>query len=253
MKRFLSLLKIDVAEQRKGLIIAVSIILGIHFIIYLSSSFTGPGDDIHLIFFANALFILGLIATSLIFRDFHNREEAYFSLTLPGSPLEKYISRFLITTVGYVLGGLVVYFIYSTIAMGISYALFRQSFGVFNPFTLPLWKMIAGYVVAHSVFFFGSVYFKKAAYLKTLLSIIVILLIFSIVATIITALSTITWIGQLIPLIGTNIPVLSLPNTDSLMMFFNIMGRISTIFFCYIMTPALWVLGYIRFKEIEVR
>ncbi len=252
-RRFANILRIDLAEQRKGLIIAVSIILGIHFIIYLSSAFSGPSEEIHTIFFANALMVAGLIATSLIFRDFYRKEESYFSLMLPASPLEKYLSRFLITTVGYILGGIVIYFIYSSIAMGISQAIFGHHMGVFNPFSVTLWQLIGGYIFAHSIFFFGAVYFKKAAYLKTLLSIIVLLLVLTLFATLITALSTITWIGEFFPFTILNLDVIQLPNTGELLRFFTVIGTIAKYFFCFIFIPALWVIGYLRFREIEVR
>ena len=252
-KRFACILKIDAAEQRKGIIIAVSIILGIHFIIYLTSAFTGPSEEIHTIFFANALFIAGLIATSLVFRDFYAKDRAYFSLLLPASNFEKYLSKFLITTLGYVLGGIVVYFVYSMLAMGIAYALFGGSYGVFNPFSGTLWKMIGAYIVAHSIFFFGAVYFKKAAYLKTLLSLIVFAILLTIFVSLLTALTAVTWIDDVLHSAMNGFRDFRLPNAGSVSAFLSAMGLIMRLFVYFIMTPALWVVGFLRFKEIEVR
>jgi hypothetical protein len=252
-KRFLGVCKINLAEHRKGLIIALSIILGIHFIIYLTSAFTGPAEEIHSIFFINALFVAGLIATSLVFRDFYAKDRGYFSLLLPASSFEKYLSKFIITTAGYVVGGVVVYFVYSCVAMGVTFALFGGSYGIFNPFTGTLWKLIGGYLVAHSIFFFGAVFFRNAAYVKTLLSLIVLAIVFSIFASLVTALTAVTWVDDILPFAMNGFQKFKLPNTGSLFTFFEVMRVVTRIFFCFLMPPALWVIGFLRFKEIEVR
>lgn len=252
-KRFFGVCKINLAEHRQGLIIALSIILGIHFIIYLTSAFTGPAEEIHGIFFINALFVAGLIATSLVFRDFYAKDRGYFSLLLPASSFEKYLSKFLITTAGYVVGGIVVYFVYSCMAMGIAYALFGGSYGIFNPFTASLWKLIGGYIVAHSIFFFGAVFFRNAAYVKTLLSLIVLAIVFTIFASLVTALTAVTWMDDILPFAMKGFTNFTLPNTGPVVNFLSVMSVISRSFVYFILPPALWVIGFIRFKEIEVR
>ena len=253
LKRFASVVKIDLAEQKKGLIITLSIILGIHFIIYMTSAFTGPGEEIHFIFFANALFLAGLIATSVVFRDFYAGDRAYFSLLLPASNFEKYVSKFLITTIGYVIGGIVIYFVYSSIVMGLAAALFGSSYGVFNPFTAELWRMIGGYIVVHSIFFFGAVYFRKGAYLKTLLSMIIFAVVITIFASLITALTAATWIDDLIPFAMNGFQNFRIPDTNSVITFLSVMCAIARSFIYFILPPALWITGFLRFKEIEVR
>lgn len=252
-KRFSSILKIDLMEQKKGLIIALSVILGIHFIIHLTSAFAGPREEVHIVFFANLLMVAGLIATSLSFRDFYTRDRAYFSLLLPASRFEKFLSRFLITTAGYVIGGVIVYFIYWLFAAGVSRAMFGIPFTVFNPFTPDLWKLIGAYIIVHSIFFFGAVYFRKGAYLKTLLSIIVLLIVLTIFASLVTALTAITWLDDLIPFVLGNVKQIQLPDSESLVRFLIVMGEITRIFVIFVLTPMLWLIGFLRFREIEVR
>src|SRR6056297_1494334 len=53
--------------------------------------------------FSTILFIGGFLATSSIFKEVHRRESAQSYLMLPASPLEKVISRILISNIGWIL------------------------------------------------------------------------------------------------------------------------------------------------------
>lgn len=251
--RFVSLLRKDFYFQYKAFIIALGSILGIGLIVYLGMAGAGSFPAFHTGFFPNILLLLGLVATSLVFRDIHRSPQNHFSLLIPASSFEKYASRFFITTVVYIFGSLIIYFVFSTFAAGVSFAIFRSHHGIFNPFSKEIWNLIAAYLVVHSIFFFGAVYFKKGAFLKTVLTLTVVGIVISVFAALVTGTVAVVSAGSWLPLIFGNFMYVLEGAQGDLLRFGEVMGHIFRIFILFVLPPALWVLGFIRYREKEVK
>ncbi len=123
-------------------------------------------------FHALNFFILllgGYAMTSVAFKELHHREGSYRWLTLPGSLLEKYISRLILTSIGYVLAATISYTLCAFIIDGLRWLIHNYRDISFNPFDERSLDFIGYFLVIHSLFLVGAVFFKQLAGLKTLL------------------------------------------------------------------------------------
>jgi len=129
-----------------------------------------------------AWIIGGLVITSASFRDLFYKKQGYFYLTLPASTQEKYFSKLIPTTVLWIFLMLVVYLLY----IEVNAWLIGRPGLPFNPFRsdtwAPVWTPIKIYLVLQSVFFLGSIYFKKSPFLTTF-SIVFVIQFFIMVIT----------------------------------------------------------------------
>jgi hypothetical protein len=191
------------------------------------------------------------VVSSLSFSDIHDERKGMFYLSLPGSTLEKFVSRLVQTSIVWSLVVCVVYFVASLIGAGISELLFGGSHGGYFPFSASDWKTVADYLVAQSVFLFGSIYFRKAAFIKTVLAGMILALAYGLYLMIVgrivftsefaAFLPTDNEMNALIETIGENIH-----RWDS---WVRIVDPIVT----YAVIPIFfWVAGFFRLRESEV-
>ena len=193
--------------------------------------------------------------TSLSFKGMHNKLTGHSYLVLPGSTLEKYLSKLLLTTLGWFLACLGGYLVFSLVSAGLTQAVFGMSYGVFNPFSGGVWWWVRLYVITQSVTFVGAIYFRRLHLVKTTLSITVFGLG---LALLVSLLSLALFWGPVKELIldgvSGRLQSLGISPTagDGIERFFVGVGRGWTIFFWWIMAPLCWVLGYIRLRETQV-
>ena len=116
------------------------------------------------------LFIGGYIATSSVFSDINDKFKSSLWFSLPGSSFEKYVLGFLISGVGYVVFITGAFFLASIISAAITQPLFGFSMTIFNPFYSTFFYLIVIYLMTQPMFLVGSIVFKKAAFIKTLLT-----------------------------------------------------------------------------------
>src|SRR5579872_5309262 len=57
------------------------------------------------------LYVGGLTLTSMAFYDVHDKQKAHLFLMLPCSNLERWLSKWFLTSIGYIVGTLLVYWI----------------------------------------------------------------------------------------------------------------------------------------------
>jgi hypothetical protein len=180
-RRFGRLLLRDLAYGYRGLLIAMAAVAGgvivVSAIGALAMSAGGAAEgtvrgDGYFGFFQNLLFLGGFIATSLAFREVWQNGSGIAYLTLPGSVFEKFVAKLLVTSVGFAVGTL----IFMTATAAASEALDRLVFGVghgfFNPFTTAVLQAVARYLVVQSFFLLGSIWFRKLAFVRTVLWIV---------------------------------------------------------------------------------
>ena len=102
-QRLWLLIKRDITIGYRGTLIAAAAVGGFVLLFSLLSAIDTRNDPYYYGMYAALLFLGGYIVTSLAFREVHREESGTFYLTLPGSALEKYLSKLLVTSVGYVL------------------------------------------------------------------------------------------------------------------------------------------------------
>jgi hypothetical protein len=200
------------------------------------------------------LLIGGYIVTSLSFKELHLNGQSVFYLTLPGSSLEKFLSKLLVTSAGYALGSLIFYTAVSSAAEGINRLIFGNGHAFFNPFERSTLILLAVYLVTQAVFLLGSVYFRKLAFIKTNLYI----WLFGLVVVILVAV--IAWlifrdyaIGKRLELepyfqrLGESgeLQAVLVPLAEKF-------GRVAEVLFWGVAAPVCWVISYLRLRETEV-
>lgn len=122
--------------------------------------------------FAYGFYLLvgGFILTSLSFTEMNQPYSKLFYLTLPAASLEKFISRWLITGLGFAILFTIGYSITSLLAKALGLAIFDFDIGDFNPFTAKNVLFFQIYLAVQTIFLLGAIYFRKYAIFKTVLA-----------------------------------------------------------------------------------
>ena len=145
---------------------------------YISSiNFTGGGflpiRDTVITFYV----IGGLILTSNLFNEIHNRSEAFQYLTLPATNAEKLFASWITGSFIYTLAAATGIFLLSLLLEfmeALDTGMWNQMH-LFNPISTNFLNTASGYIFYQSVFLFGAIYFRKNNFLKTLLAIVAFL------------------------------------------------------------------------------
>ena len=243
-KRFYLLLKYLLASFLRPVLLFSGVFFGVIFLISLLSLMGSQTNDVVQGFYTPYLFLFGLYLTTLFFSDLKNSQSTISFLMIPASMFEKFLGKLLITTLGVILSSLILYFVYSVVLSFTSQLLFQKSSLLFNPFRKEVWEMIASFVVLQSLLFFGEIYFKKSALLKTLLSILCLSIAMGIYFIIL------LWIlsdkGNFVLQNQFNF------NGPQLMEYGKGVNNVLTFLFWWLMAPFFWFLSYIRLTEKEV-
>jgi hypothetical protein len=180
--RFIQLCKRTIELNLSSWLLGLAAVLGILLIIWFLPILAG-GNTWHgyrietLLPAALSLFVLGgLFITSSIFNELHSPTTAFQHLTLPATALEKLLSAWAVTTVFYTLVSIVTYFLLTLIIQLITALISTADLSIrlFNPLDFELAESVVSYFYYHSIFLLGAVYFAKNNFLKTLVSIVLV-------------------------------------------------------------------------------
>ena len=254
IRRLGLLLRRDFSSGYKSVFIAMAAVGGFAILVTIVSAFGRDLGPIHKTMYYMLLFLGGYIVTSFAFKELHLDGQSVFYLTLPGSSLEKFLSKLLVSSVGYASGSLFFYTAVSSAAEGINRLIFGYGHPFFNPFERATMIAVAMYLVTQAVFLVGSVYFRKLAFIKTNLYI----WLFGIILVILVAVFG--WlifrdyaIGKRIELdpyfqqLGESgeMQAVLLPLAEKF-------GQVAKVLFWAVMAPVCWVISYLRLRETEV-
>lgn len=223
------LIRNDLYANKKTIGLFALAIAGIIFLFGLMYPAGANIGNFHPYLYILLLFIGGFYTSSLSFKEFHLKPKNYSVLMLPASTLEKFLSKLLLSTIGFVIISMLFFFLVSALTVGVNSLLFPNVQYLFSPFTAQILYYCGIFLILQSTFFLGAIYFKKHALLKTIMVFVSIAIIFMLVNLI---LVTAFW--------GGNYIAWSTP-------FWNI---IKTIFWVAL-APCCWILSYLRLKEIE--
>ena len=152
---------------------------GIVFVISLLERFQDPW--FHRELFGYTLLIWGIWATGRAFRPLHDKtlREAY--LLLPASSLEKLLARLFVVTVGLLLFLLTFSTILSVAIECFNLLYFGNRRPFFNALDPEVWHLIGVYMVVQSPYFLGAVWFRRASFLATSLTLVVLCALLAVV------------------------------------------------------------------------
>jgi hypothetical protein len=171
-RRFLRLVRADFALNTGWILPGAAVVFCA---MTVGSFFKGflTGDPPVAPFFYLIIFSLGgFFLSSQSFVELSDRRKTHGFLLLPGSMLEKYLSRYVLTSWMYVAGSVFVYSLFILLAGGM-YSLFHEQPLLYSGFFKPeLFRYLFCYLLVHPVFFMGSIYFNNQIFLKTLMVIL---------------------------------------------------------------------------------
>lgn len=225
LNRLIHLMMNDLRLQAK-IILIVTAAIGV-FIALIPYHIAGT---LFLYFFI--LYLGGLVITSQAFNDLHDRRKAHLFLILPCSALERFLSKWLFTTVGYALASLLVYYVFCFLNVIINEIVFHRHIALLNVFSPALWIGILKYISFQAIFLFGSIFFKRFSLIKTLLTIGCFFLALGIISILV------TWISC--PECARHNIMIHTSFTDQ------------SFIFWIISAPIFWWLTYLRLTQSEL-
>jgi len=246
IKRFWLTLKRDIIANLKTYLSILFIVLGLfllgYFFKFFISMFSNVPQTVNVyklrVLSKLGFLIVGTIFSGIAFKDFRNKLTTMTYLMLPASKLEKFLSVWLITTLGFI----VTYFV-SFIVFNFALMLLGLIFGVSVPFlnffAVPgYWTIIGIYLVVQSIFLAGAATFEKVPILITLLIYWLIQFIFNI------ALGLVALLIFMKIAVNYNIePAIALK--------FNLLKQIGKLLL-YITPFVFWTITYFKLSEKQV-
>lgn len=237
INRLFKLIINDVSLQTKTIrIFAIAML--VFFLIMPFSLINNP--DVYLVI----LYIGGFLITSSAFKDLHDPLRAHHSLMLPCSNVERFLSRWFLTSIGYAVALLVMYYIFILVHFFIllSFANFDVAYQHIKPmniFRLDIWASIGKYIIFQSVVLLGAMMFKKYSLIKTAL----ILGCFFLVLNIFSLLIYIMFFPHFFTDLHANIRIMTPPIT------------INGGYFSYWLfaAPVFWYATYLKLTEYELK
>jgi hypothetical protein len=246
----------DLAASYRTILIASAVVAGLMLLSSLLAGWRHEDGGAHQVFYLQILFIGGYLVSSRAFREIHDPQKAYTCVLLPASPLEKFASRVLATSLIYALGTLIAYLGVAGLYELLNRLLFGFSRRLFNPFSRGMLLTLAAYLITQSLFVLGSAWFRKTAFLKTLLVLFVIFILTGLLAYFSLVLLLPDYFDGLAPVkdLGPHFEYLNSRGWrgGGVARFFRIVAEAARIFFWGLLAPLCWFLGYRRYRRIEV-
>lgn len=216
-------------------LIAAATLFGVLLLISLFTAYTNPNGLAGVREFYNVVFVItGLIFTSQVFMELHAPNQAYAYLTLPVSTLEKLLGSWFITSPLYVLlytAATYAIYLISTLVSGL--AVSPASF-----FNSDFLHTIGSYMVVQTIFLWGASFFRKNNFLKTVLSLLVLLVSLGL------------WGGLIVWLFyGQNVTVTGANEAEIESTAENILKPAVQIFYWAFLGPYMLVTTYFTLKE----
>ena len=244
-KRFWLMLKLELFNSRKAIMMTFIITFGMLFFVgFLLDMVLNQSIVIfdHKENFAGSLLVAGFVLSSLAFNGLGSSLKRIQFLTLPVSALERFLSMWLLTNVGWIVLFTVIYTLYAMMVNAIGPLIFNHiSFEYFDPFGQFSLKVIACYFVLQGLFLTGSAHFGGYALPKTLVvlvlfgSICALLIYFILRGVFMTEHECSGYDCSLIQAAGIH-PVWMLAKG----------------LFWYVLAPLSWFIAYLGLKEQEV-
>lgn len=248
-KRFYFLIRNALWQNQLKILLVTGVVAILVFLLSGMSAIRQIPRNPHVGIFLVFLFTSGFLVSANAFRDLSNDKSAGSWLMLPATTLEKYTSRLFLTSIGYLMGTTMIYFVISVVSELINQMMFGFAHDFFNPFNDVVLKSAAIFIVLQSIFLLGAIYFRRFAFIKTVLFLLLVFL-----ALVFLLIISMKWI------LGGHFSVLSDGGISALG---NILAGewltqvketlkwMLRFLFWVLLAPFCWVTGYFRLKEFE--
>ncbi len=247
--RFFNLLREETSSGYKMTFIIASVVLVFLSVVFISVAIDKDNADFHRIWYSIVLLGGGFYFTSTNFNELNRKEERMNYLAMPASIFEKFSVKLLISTLGYIIGVTLLYWIFASIMDVITVRYWDFSYDTFNPFDSFYLFMIKIYLVVQSVFLLGAVTFNRFSFFKTLFTLGIIGFVLAIIGWVVFRIVFYNYFdGFFSP--RHDIAVMPSQNFQDFMEF--TMWPLVQGLFWYVLAPVLWVVAYFKLKEREV-
>lgn len=251
-RRFGYLVLGDLVIGTQALLVAGAAAIGLLLVLNVASVASADSWPFHRVFFPLTLLIGGHVATSLAFRDMHSPGRGYQYLTLPGSHLEKFAARLLLTSIGWIVGATAAYALFSALAAALTTLLFGTAHGLFNPVGRDVWPVLRVYLITQAVTLFGAVTFKRLHLLKTILAVTAFGVALAVLSGVLARLVLFDGFrGGFLSIDGHHWRA-ALEDGGSLGRLYRFLLDALAFSLRRLLAPFFWVLGYLRLRETEV-
>lgn len=207
----------------------------------------GTVPPFHTEWFGTILMIAGFVFSSFAFYELNQKEKGMRYLLDPASQLEKWLSRFIITSGGFALYFWLLYGLTAVICDAVARGIWGaslQPFDMIGDNTLLLLRL---YLVLQSLFIAGSIFLGRLSFLTTPLTLGIIAAAFLLLATI--TIKLLIWnISE-----GWDLsPMQNFHSTAEwdLLMQHTIIPIIQQLFW-WTLAPFFWVVSFVRLTEKE--
>ena len=252
LRRFFMLFKKHTYEKGKEyllsiLTITVILLVGLGYTAY--STLTGLAEDIQAVIFIITLLLSGIIFTSMVFLDLSDKRKATTYLTLPASHVEKYLVNWLFSYLIFQIIFTAIFYIatYLVISLGINeVGVGNKVFNIFNTES-KVYGVFYVYLIAHSIMFYGAIFFNKKHFIKTVFSLFLI-------GVSLTFLNKLVLSMMIVPKVYTMPPFTYLRFMEE-QKYYSIEIEPSEIFtytLIALIVGLLWISAFYRLKEKEV-
>ena len=246
-KRILLLMQKTLYESGKSVIIGLSTIFGIYSLILFISVLHSGSAWIHLdAFYFAGIFIAGFFISGSAFANFRNKEKTMSYLMLPASVLEKFISEWLLTTVVFIIGYTIIFYVFNFLLLFFGNT-FNIEVHIVNIFNSDFLKELPKYFIIQSMFLAGAASFKKSPFFKTLFSLFLFGMFLTVYLSVLAyflkgTFETFSFNGNGMNMSGMNTSY----NFENHWLITS-----AKYFYYYVSAPAFWLYTYFKLKEKE--
>jgi hypothetical protein len=209
------------------------------------------------------VFLGGLLITWRLFGNLHTDTGGSAWHMIPASLLEKFVSRLVLSTVIYTCGWYLFFFLLYAIYEAFSLWFFESSYMIFNPFDETVLRATVIFWICQSIMLFGVVYFRKYAFVKTVLAVAFYLLLLGVIGVLAQDFLFGKYSSGIDFKLSFSMKTVALGGHmgEELAAFFQSGGaepvlsmakKVQHVLSVYILMPSCWVMGYFRLKEVEV-
>ena len=252
IRRFFMLFKKHTYEKGKEYLLSILTITVILLVVlgYTAySNSTGLLVDIQEVVFIITLLLSGIIFISMVFLDLSDKRKATTYLTLPASHLEKYLVSWLFSFLIFQVVFTVIFYLatYLIISLGINeVGVGNKVLNIFNSQNKVYVAFII-YLIAHSLIFYGAIFFNKKHFIKTVFSLFLIG-------------ASITFLNKLVQSLMINAKVYTTPPFTYLRFmeeqkYYSIEVEQNSVMITSLIAlivGLLWIIAFYRLKEKEV-
>ncbi len=171
MNRLLRLLWMDARFWTRPLAIGAAALGMLVIVFSFIAAFTRSGQTFHAGVYAWIMALGGLIFTSRAFLELRHPLSTQNYLLVPASFEEKFLARYLLTSVGYLVFSFLAYLLLQLISEGLNQLILGRSNPLFFINSVDHLQVMAIYLAFQSLFFAGAVYYRKFSLIKTWLSV----------------------------------------------------------------------------------